>query len=118
MKCTKCNKEFVRSEKDRRRQCRKCITKRLIATGYKRYLSRKIELIKSLGGGCQHCKYNTNITSLVFHHKDPKEKSFEINGWAFRNKPVKVLLAESKKCLLLCHNCHFELHYPEKNHLL
>lgn len=118
MECTKCKQEFTKKDKDRRRQCRKCITKRLIKSGHERYVFRKIVLITARGNGCERCRYNKNITALVFHHKDPKKKLFEINGWALRHKPMKILLGEFQKCLVLCHNCHFELHYPEKNDLL
>ena len=118
MKCTKCNKEFAKRYKDRHNQCQECITTRLNASGHKRYLSRKIKLLKIHGGQCKICTYNKNIASLVFHHKIPKKKLFEVNGWAFRNKSWEVLLMEARKCMLLCHNCHYELHHPDKNYLL
>jgi len=49
---------------------------------------------------------------LVFHHKNPKEKKFSIAG---HNRSTMNLIAEIKKCMVLCNNCHNEFHYFSKN---
>lgn len=73
---------------------------------------RKGELIKLLGGKCENCglEYNgENGCLFQFHHKNPKEKEIRLNlnkmGIAW-NKIIK----ESKKCKLVCANCHFLIH--------
>ena len=73
---------------------------------------RKGELIKIMGGKCEKCglKYNgENACLFQFHHKNPKEKEIRLNlnkmGIAW-NKIIK----ESKKCKLVCANCHFLIH--------
>ena len=73
---------------------------------------RKGELIKIFGGECKDCglKYNgENACLFQFHHKNPKEKEIRLNlnkmGIAW-NKIIK----ESKKCKLVCANCHFLIH--------
>jgi len=45
---------------------------------------------------------------LVFHHKDPLKKSFEISNAASRS--VSAIREELLKCILLCNRCHSELH--------
>lgn len=87
--------------------CKKC-TNRL---GMDRFNKRKNEFIKeiknTMGGKCCNCG-NDNIKHLCFHHinKDDKER---VIG-KFKSK--KPMLEEASKCILLCHNCHLELHYP------
>ena len=59
------------------------------------------------GGKCERCGYNKCIKALEFHHLDPSQKDFTISNDHF--KLVEAIL-ESKKCILICANCHRELH--------
>lgn len=61
------------------------------------------------GGKCEHCGYTKSISALQFHHKDPKEKLYEISREAHR-RPWESVKAELDKCLMLCANCHIEEH--------
>ena len=70
--------------------------------------NRKKELINLSGGCCKKCKYSRCDRALSFHHRDPKEKSFELSKANLR-KPWDLVLAEHKKCDLLCLVCHAEL---------
>ena len=64
--------------------------------------------IKELRGGkCVRCGYNTCIKALEFHHIDPTQKDFTISNDHFK---LKEAIEESKKCILICSNCHKELH--------
>ena len=80
-------------------------------------LLRKIELIKSKGGECQQCGYNKNHAALCFHHLDPNEKGMPLTMRQISNNKLEKLLEEVDKCVLLCHNCHMEIHYPHYNKL-
>lgn len=64
--------------------------------------------------GCQICGYNKCIGSLDFHHADPKEKDLTISR-AIRIWGTKRLTEEINKCIVLCANCHRELHYNQNN---
>jgi len=68
---------------------------------------RKYELVQAIGGKCQICGYNRLIRNLAFHHLHAKE--FDISSRAFQFSPEKIL-NEVKKCVLVCHNCHGEIH--------
>ena len=64
--------------------------------------------IKELRGGkCVRCGYDTCIKALEFHHVDPTQKDFTISNDHFK---LKEAIEESKKCILICSNCHKELH--------
>lgn len=59
------------------------------------------------------CGYNKNIAALEFHHVNPEEKEFEIDIRHFSNTSLQKLKEEVNKCILLCANCHRELHNPK-----
>lgn len=67
----------------------------------------KIKSIEYKGGKCILCGYDKCKTSLSFHHLNPKEKDFTISGKSFSWDKLKL---ELDKCVLLCLNCHQELH--------
>jgi hypothetical protein len=70
---------------------------------------KKQQLITYKGGKCEICGYDKIEFPSVFcfHHIDPSKKLFGITA-----KTVKFesILAEAEKCMLLCANCHMEIH--------
>lgn len=46
---------------------------------------------------------------LVFHHKDPTTKCFDLPN--SRDKSFKAIVAEVAKCRVICANCHMALHF-------
>lgn len=67
----------------------------------------KQRLVEYKGGKCQICGYNRCINALEFHHLNPKEKDFTISGGT---KSFDSLKPEVDKCILVCSNCHREIH--------
>jgi len=78
----------------------------------KRGLKRKIDLISAFGGRCSICGYNDNLAALTFHHSE-QGKEFKLDMRSLSNRTLSSVLAEAKKCTLLCHNCHAEVHNPK-----
>ncbi len=78
----------------------------------KRAVERKIKYVNQLGGSCSACGYDKNLGSLTFHHLDPSTKSFGLDGRSLSNRTLAKIEAEVKKCIVLCENCHRELHNP------
>ena len=68
----------------------------------------KIKLVEYKGGECEKCGYNKCIISLEFHHLNPEEKDFTISG---KTNSFDKLKNEVDKCILVCRNCHGEIHY-------
>ncbi len=68
---------------------------------------RKQMIVDLLGGECQICGYSKCISNLVFHHIS--DKSFQLDSRRFQYS-MKVLWPEIRKCTLICHNCHGEVH--------
>lgn len=67
----------------------------------------KLKLIEYKGGKCQVCEYNKCSRALEFHHLDPNEKDFGIGG---KSLSFEKLKNEVDKCILVCSNCHSEIH--------
>ena len=75
---------------------------------------KKLFAVESFGGKCQICGYDKCIDALEFHHIDKstkKEKpSYVIMRWSWENAKKEL-----DKCILLCSNCHKEIHFKELN---
>lgn len=78
-----------------------------------RGLKRKLEIIKSRGGKCEVCGYDKNLSALQFHHKDPNTKKFPLDARHLSNRTMEEINNELDKCMLVCANCHAELHNPD-----
>ena len=59
------------------------------------------------GGKCIRCGYDKCLKALEFHHIDPNKKDFTISNDHFK---LIDAVEEIKKCILICSNCHKELH--------
>lgn len=70
----------------------------------------KVKAIEYLGGKCNICGYVGSPAIFDFHHKNPAEKEF---GWGNNRTTWDKLKPELDKCLLLCSNCHREVHDKE-----
>ncbi len=74
-------------------------------------IALKKRLVEIKGGCCEICGYNKSIKALQFHHRNPKEKDFNIGGYTgSKNVNIQKAFEEVKKCQLLCANCHAEIH--------
>lgn len=89
------------------------------ATNKQKFLDRKkistekILLVKrEMGGRCQLCGYDRSLYALQFHHVEEKGKK-EYNVSYMSYMPLAKIRKEAKKCILICANCHFEIHHPK-----
>jgi len=70
--------------------------------------AKKIKAINLLGGKCVYCGLSNNFI-LEFHHYE-KNKDKIINKLLSMSVRWSEVLKELKKCILICPNCHAELH--------
>jgi len=123
--CSNCGEKFhqtvvvegVRRSLSNREECLRCRPMALLSGEEKLTSSqrvsrsrrkRKKDAVAYMGGACRICGYDACIGVLHFHHVDPQEKDFNISrknyqGW-------KKTREELKKCILVCANCHGEIH--------
>ena len=66
-----------------------------------------------VGRGCSVCHTEYRPWCLDFHHANPSDKSFNIAASVSKHSIVK-LLAETEKCVLVCANCHRDIHFRER----
>ena len=52
---------------------------------------------------------NKCITALEFHHVDPSGKDFALSGDG-QTRSWEIIKIEIDKCILVCANCHREIH--------
>ena len=70
----------------------------------------KQRMVDSMGGKCAICNYNRCVEALEFHHIDPTEKELNLGGVRGNPKAWETIIIELRKCILLCSNCHREVH--------
>jgi 5-methylcytosine-specific restriction endonuclease McrA len=61
------------------------------------------------GAKCSLCGYSKCFQALEFHHINEADKDFSISTKGYTRSWEKVK-AEIDKCILVCANCHRELH--------
>ena len=70
----------------------------------------KERMVEAMGGKCQCCGYATCKDGLAFHHIDPTQKELAFGSLRANPKTWDKVVDELKKCILVCHNCHSEIH--------
>jgi hypothetical protein len=107
-KCSKCGTETLNAfSKGRFTNCKKCRAAYESGRGIK----RKRQVVEFLGGKCVKCGYNKNTAALDIHHTNPQLKA---PNWVYlRNNSFNIVKKELEHCVLMCKNCHAEIHYPK-----
>ncbi len=90
-----------RTYKDRAEYLKKAVAKRR--------KDIKLTAVKYKGGQCSICGYNRSIEVLDFHHLPEFKKKFGIAGQGL-TRSWESMKKEVDKCILICANCHRELH--------
>jgi hypothetical protein len=109
---TKGADEFYRRRKgeDLSPYCKPCTNSQTL----ERQRAFKLKCIEYKGGECVKCGYNKCAAALDFHHMDPTQKDISISKLRLTTFNDKVK-EELDKCILVCSNCHREIHWEQKN---
>jgi hypothetical protein len=85
--------------------CKSCNSKRIMDIAK----NGKKRTVEYMGSCCSICGYNECIRALEFHHLDPSKKSKDYNRkfklWNFEKQKKEL-----EHCILVCSNCHREIH--------
>ena len=118
--CIKCNinqasKKYCKScailfnnEREKMRAKKRIIIKMNGANKLRRILL-SIKLYK-----CNNCGYNKCKRALCFHHLNENTKIFTLDSSNLMKKNMNDILIEFDKCIILCQNCHSDLHQLER----
>lgn len=104
-------KEYYHDNKDKLKEQKKEYYQNNKEQVKKDYTTRK-RLLNGFKKECVICGFKDK-TALVFHHRDPKEKKFNIAHKKMTN--FEKLQTEIAKCTVLCSNCHKSFHYYNHN---
>lgn len=77
-------------------------------------LIRKNDISELKKNGCSICGYNKCRNALSFHHVIPAQKLFNLESGSMCRNSDKII-DEFHKCILLCANCHREIHEVVRN---
>jgi hypothetical protein len=90
--------------------CKSCNSARAM----KREKDGKKQAVEYMGGCCSVCGYDRCIRALEFHHLEPdkKTKDFEkrFKVWSFKRQKTEL-----ENCIIVCSNCHREIHSKEEH---
>lgn len=80
----------------------------------KKAVSKRRKKLKEMsieygGSKCQICGYSKCSRALNFHHIDASKKDFGLSAKGL-TRSWKKIKTELDKCILVCANCHMELH--------
>ena len=70
---------------------------------------RKAYFVSIKGGKCARCNGVFPNVCFDFHHNINGDKTLVNFGWA--NLSIKRLKEEVNKCIMVCANCHRQIHY-------
>lgn len=110
--CPKCNKKFIVKDNGfNRRYCYDCVPQVPKSGAENRALIKKWAL-EYAGNKCSICGYDKCKEALDFHHLDSTQKEFNLSD---RNLILDwtLIKKELDKCILVCANCHREIHSKE-----
>lgn len=91
--------------KGRLARCSKCASEAVT----KRRRKVKQMAIEYKGSKCIKCGYSKSSWALDFHHTDPMQKEFGVGSHGLSRSWSRIKL-ELDKCILVCRNCHAEIH--------
>lgn len=104
--CLICGNKFspLTQSANKRQICYDCVPNGETVTR-----GKYVELIKTkkYDGKCAKCGYSRCVSALEFHHIDPSKKDTIISSDSIT---LAKAIEESKKCVLICSNCHKEFH--------
>jgi len=78
-----------------------------------RQRKRKHGLVMRKGGKCERCGYDKNYAALVFHHPNGRKGAWKGGVGLLSSEDPQNSAFHIDEVVLVCENCHKELHYPE-----
>lgn len=117
-KCRPCYSTYLRDYMGRYRAAGKDrhYNRRVGAEGKAWRNTLKRRLLEEMGvSACQRCGFEAlapdHLPAIDFHHRDHADKLFSLSGGSYQ-RSWEALLAEARKCDVLCANCH-RIHHEQ-----
>jgi transposase len=98
------------SEAKKREKVKNCPSDDVYRNWKRQIRKKRLDYLRGIfGDRCQVCGYDRSQRALNFHHVDEGAKQFNISGVKAESR-MERLLTEVSKCVLVCTNCHAEIH--------
>ena len=75
----------------------------------KRRKKLREQVVAYKGGKCVICGYDRYVGAFALHHLDSTQKKFGLSAHGLTRSWEKIK-KEADKCILVCANCHQEVH--------
>jgi hypothetical protein len=117
MICKTCDKdkplnEFPKRGSGYRKDCKECYHKVVKRANSKVRKLKREYVIRDKEDGCSICGEKRHYC-LDYHHVDRSTKDKAVSKLLVEGSGLQKLIEEIEKCILLCANCHRELHWKE-----
>lgn len=96
--------EYATISNTNKTYCKKC----KVEQTHKRREQLKHQCYEYLGNKCYNCGKHFDLYDI--HHINPETKSYSICSMLNRCVSFNKIKLELDKCILLCGNCHAEIH--------
>lgn len=83
--------------------CEEQLRRQFVAT-------KRAWIVERFGNACVRCGYDKCFAALEFHHLDQDSKEFHPTNLISNMSPISTLEKELEKCIMVCANCHREIH--------
>lgn len=107
--CKKCHNQYFREYFDNKENMAKQVNR--VDKNKKQY-RWKFKQYK-LSKGCAICGYKKCAAALSFHHLNGELKKINLSKATRHSFSQEKINEELKNCILLCANCHMEIHYGD-----
>jgi len=71
-------------------------------------------LVEMRGSRCAVCNQKFETHQFDFHHVMPETKSFPLTKTMMTSRSWQSVLEEANKCIMVCANCHRDIHEKEQ----
>lgn len=106
--CKHCGPTDFRLQRSKGRESYYCISCH-VGRQRARRVAKKHKAIQYKGWCCSVCGYSKCEAALDFHHMDPSKKDADFTQ--MKNWTWESIQEEIDKCILVCSNCHREIHH-------
>lgn len=101
--CRECQRQYTASHYKRNSSDYK---KRALARNYQQLLELQAIVFRLKEAPCMDCGRTYHPVQMDFDHRDVREKMYNVSHIHLSGRGVQTLLAEVKKCDVVCASCH------------
>ena len=111
--CRECQKKYNRTYYIKHQDKIKRLSREYLPKQKANHRKRKLKQVELKGGKCERCGYDKNYAALVFHHPNGRKGGWKGGVGLLSSEDPQNSAFSIDEVVLVCENCHKELHHPE-----